>query len=172
MRKCRHQQAITWFPKITDWYEQISVETGGKFVSKTYCVCKKMIHKQRFEIHKQRFEIHKRIFGWQIQNGFTNAWSKVVNVKEIFTNSFLWGKLLKQLESGLKERHDGELELWGQSLAVYLELRPENSQDMSQATSWPHGWDATINSEELYPRPMYVASSERIINIVHNKIGP
>ena len=80
MRKCRHQKAITWFPKITEWHEQISVETGGKFVSKL-CVCKKTIHKQRFEIHKQRFEIHKqkreihkRIFGWQIQNGFTNAW--------------------------------------------------------------------------------------------------
>ena len=28
------------------------------------------------------------------------------------------------------------------------------------------------NSEDLYPRPMYLASSERIINIVHNKIEP
>ena len=27
-----------------------------------------------------------------------------------------------------------------------------------------------INSEKLYSRPMYLASSERIINIVHNKI--
>ena len=31
---------------------------------------------------------------------------------------------------------------------------------------------ATINSEELYPRPMHLASSEKIINIVQNKIEP
>ena len=52
------------------------------------------------------------------------------------------------LSSGIQETR-GELELRWQALTVYLELQPENSQDMSRATSWPHGWDATINSEEL-----------------------
>ena len=71
------------------------------------------------------------------------------------------------METGLRETR-GEQELWWQTLMVYLELRMENSQDMSGATSWHNR--CHTHSEDLYTRPMYLAGSERIINIVHNKI--
>ena len=49
----------------------------------------------------------------------TSQQSSKLNLKEV------WGKLLKQLESGLRETR-GELELGWQTLTVYLELRQEN----------------------------------------------
>jgi len=80
-------------------------------------------------------------------------------------NHWLWWKPLKQWRLRATR---GEQELWWQTLIVYLELWLENSQDMSCATRWHSGCQS--NSEDLYPRPMCLASSERRINIVHNKI--
>ena len=58
------------------------------------------------------------------------------------------------METKLRETR-GEQELLWQTLTVYLKLRPENSQVLQ-----PRGDSGCqTNSEDLYPRPMYLASS-------------
>ena len=61
---------------------------------------------------------------------------------------FLWGKLLKQLESGLRETRRRAGALMANTDGLFGASANENSRDMSRATSSPHGWDATINSED------------------------
>ena len=78
----------------------------------------------------------------------------------------VWGGNFWSNRSQDSERHDGELELWWRTLTVYLELRPENSQDTSRATSWPHGWDATINSEDPSCSSRFYLVHSVIINII------